>query len=123
MRISHAEAADLIGISKANLSVKVHRKQVPHYRLSGRQVVFDREELLAWLESRRIPSSGRVYASPMDERHIAHAESPDRPLCGAPAKPKETLTFDQAAAEKVVLCDRCVAQALRILVYKTREAP
>ena len=54
-RISYAEAAAHIGIHRGTLRTMVHRKQVPHIRISARVVVFDLAELDAWIDAHRVP--------------------------------------------------------------------
>jgi excisionase family DNA binding protein len=53
-RVGYKEAATHIGIKETTLRARVSRRQVPHYRLGGRLVVFDLDELDAWLESLRV---------------------------------------------------------------------
>lgn len=53
-RINYSAAADYLGVKVQTLRTMVHRKQVPHVRLGGRLVVFDTEQLDAWLAERSI---------------------------------------------------------------------
>ena len=39
----------------------VHHKRIPHVRLGGRLVLFERSTLLAWLEGNAVPSDGLTY--------------------------------------------------------------
>lgn len=56
-RINYAEAAAYLGVKVPTLRSMVHRKQVPHIRLSGKLVVFDLETLDQWLSSRAVASN------------------------------------------------------------------
>jgi excisionase family DNA binding protein len=53
-------AAKVLGISRGTLEVWLSTKRygVPHYKI-GRNVLFKRSELVAWLESRR--RGGNAY--------------------------------------------------------------
>ena len=57
--IRYDEAARLLGIKTTTLQSIVSRKEIPHLRLGRRLVVFDRVELQAWLEARRVPGGAR----------------------------------------------------------------
>jgi excisionase family DNA binding protein len=52
--LRYSGAAQVLGISRGTLEVwlSTRRYSVPHYKI-GRNVLFKRSELLAWLESRR----------------------------------------------------------------------
>jgi excisionase family DNA binding protein len=52
--LRYAGAAKVLGISRGTLEVWLSTKRygVPHYKI-GRNVLFKRSELLAWIESRR----------------------------------------------------------------------
>jgi excisionase family DNA binding protein len=54
-RMSYDDAVELTGILKPTLYSLVHRKQIPHIRLSNRLVRFQREELEMWLQSHHVP--------------------------------------------------------------------
>ncbi len=54
--LDYAAAAALLGMSEGALRAAVSRRTVPHVRISDRVVRFSREDLLAWLESRRVPA-------------------------------------------------------------------
>lgn len=56
--LNYEQASKLLGLRKSTLYAKVHRKEVPHFRLGRRLVVFKREELLAWLRARRVAGGG-----------------------------------------------------------------
>jgi excisionase family DNA binding protein len=53
--LRYADAAKLIGVAVPTMHAFVHERRVPHFRLSARLVIFRRSDLLAWLESRRVP--------------------------------------------------------------------
>lgn len=42
-------------IPRASLRGMVHRNEIPHIRIGPRTVLFDKAEVLAWLEARRQP--------------------------------------------------------------------
>lgn len=47
--VGYADAALITGLSRGSLRARVHRKAIPHVRLSRRTVRFRRAELEAWL--------------------------------------------------------------------------
>jgi len=49
--------AGQIGVSIPKVRVLVRQREIPHYRI-GRRVVFDTEEVQAWLAEHRIPVGG-----------------------------------------------------------------
>ena len=53
--LDYPGAAELLGLALPTLYSKVCRKEIPHIRLSGRMVRFDRDELIAWLNEHRVP--------------------------------------------------------------------
>jgi excisionase family DNA binding protein len=55
-KVRYIGAAALTGLKVATLQSMVCRKQIPHYRLGKRLVVFSRRELEDWLERRRVSS-------------------------------------------------------------------
>ena len=57
-RIDYKAAAAHLGVTVNCLRTWVHRKTVPHIRLSGRVVVFDVEQLDQWLTERSVPARG-----------------------------------------------------------------
>jgi excisionase family DNA binding protein len=57
-RIKTAEAARLLQLSPYTVGCMVRARRLPHYRI-GRQVFFNRDELLAWLEAQHVPASDR----------------------------------------------------------------
>ena len=56
-RLNYAEAAAYLGLKVETLRSMVCRKQVPHIRLSGKLVRFDRETLDAWLREHSVPAN------------------------------------------------------------------
>lgn len=52
--LNYADAADLLNIPRSTLDGWVHRREVPHIRLSPRTVRFDRDELIQWLRARHV---------------------------------------------------------------------
>ncbi len=53
-KVQYPGAAALTGLKVSTLQSMVCRKQIPHYRLGKRLVVFSRAELLAWMTARRV---------------------------------------------------------------------
>ena len=49
------ELSEVTGIPKATLYSMVYRKQIPIVRLSSRMVLFDIQEIDAWLAAHRVP--------------------------------------------------------------------
>lgn len=54
------EAARYMGISKSWLYKMTMRKQIPHYKPSGKVCYFNRKELEAWLQSNRIATDSEL---------------------------------------------------------------
>jgi excisionase family DNA binding protein len=52
--IKPKDAAKELGVPINTLYTWIARKQIPHLRLSPRTVLFDRDELLAWIASKRV---------------------------------------------------------------------
>jgi len=52
--LTATEAASLLGVPRSTVHSYVRAKRIPFARLSPRVIRFDREELLAWLEARRV---------------------------------------------------------------------
>ena len=52
--LTYPEAADFLRMKLPTLYSKVSRREIPHVRLSGRDVRFDVAELTAWLDARRV---------------------------------------------------------------------
>ncbi len=62
--LRYAEAAKLLDVPLGTLYAWVHKRRVPHFRLSGRAVRFSRSALLNWLEAAAVspvssPGGGR----------------------------------------------------------------
>ncbi len=53
--LTYAEAGELLGLKLSTLYAMVSRRQLPHVRLGGRLVRFDRAELESWIAARRVP--------------------------------------------------------------------
>lgn len=58
-RFGYKQAARYLGVKEGTLRALVSRKQVPHVRLSGRLVVFDRDALDAHLKANSIGGGER----------------------------------------------------------------
>ena len=52
--LNYREAAELIGVPVGTVYCWVSLKKVPHFRISDRLVRFDRDELLEWIESKKV---------------------------------------------------------------------
>ena len=52
--MDYAEAARFLGVPKGTLYAWVNGKQIPHIRLSGRTVRFDRKDLERWLAEHHV---------------------------------------------------------------------
>ena len=67
-------AAKHTGIKLSTLYALVHQKRVPHYRYGPRFVLFDLDELDAWILQHRVadaegtPAAGDLAASGSDRR-------------------------------------------------------
>lgn len=53
--LCYADAALLLEVRPSTLRGWVQRRHIPHLRLGDRTVRFQRTELIAWLESHRVP--------------------------------------------------------------------
>ena len=53
-KMQYPGAAAVTGLKIPTLQSMVCRKQIPHYRLGKRLVVFSRAELVAWMAARRV---------------------------------------------------------------------
>jgi excisionase family DNA binding protein len=53
-KMQYPGAAAVTGLKIPTLQSMVCRKQIPHYRLGKRLVVFSRTELMKWIEERRV---------------------------------------------------------------------
>ncbi|KAF0170060.1 MAG: hypothetical protein FD161_4815 [Limisphaerales bacterium] len=47
-------AEEVTGLKRGTLHAMVSQKRIPHTRLGGRLVIFDRSELETWLASARV---------------------------------------------------------------------
>ena len=52
--LDYQQAARLLNIKLGTLYAMVSQRRVPHIRLAGRLVRFDRDQLLAWVRSKAI---------------------------------------------------------------------
>lgn len=52
--IDYTETSHLLGVKLSTLYTWVHRRQIPHVRLSKRGVKFDLDEIQGWIESNRV---------------------------------------------------------------------
>jgi excisionase family DNA binding protein len=50
----YTEAAQATGLKQSTLRSMVHHKKVPHIRVGPRTVVFDLDELEAWLKAKAV---------------------------------------------------------------------
>lgn len=48
------DVADLTGLSKSHIYNLTCRKEIPYYRLRGKQIYFDRTEVEAWMKQNRV---------------------------------------------------------------------
>jgi excisionase family DNA binding protein len=54
-RMTTQQAADFIGIRLSTLYAWTSEGRIPFYRMSARRLRFDRAELEAWIQQRRVP--------------------------------------------------------------------
>lgn len=52
------EVAELLRTTRKAIYAMVERGSIPYVRVSPKRVLFDRDELLRWLDERRAPSPG-----------------------------------------------------------------
>ena len=52
--LTYDEAAEFLGVRRGTLYAWVSQRRIPHLRLSARSVRFDKQELTAWVEARRV---------------------------------------------------------------------
>lgn len=55
--LNYQSAAEYLGVKVGTLRNMVHRKQVPHIRLSPKMVRFDLGELEKWLRAHSVPAN------------------------------------------------------------------
>jgi excisionase family DNA binding protein len=53
-KLRYDGAAGLTGLKVSTLQSMVCRKQIPHYRLGRRLVIFSKTELMVWMSQRRV---------------------------------------------------------------------
>jgi excisionase family DNA binding protein len=53
MRVNDRGAGEVLGVSRFTVRKFVRERAIPYYRV-GRRVVFDTDELMAWLRARRV---------------------------------------------------------------------
>lgn len=54
MRVRYKQAAQYTGIPEGTLRAKVHAGDIPHIRIGPRMVLFDTEQLDAWIAERTV---------------------------------------------------------------------
>ncbi|MCC6157445.1 MAG: helix-turn-helix domain-containing protein [Deltaproteobacteria bacterium] len=52
--LTYSEACAILKMKLPTLYSKVSRREIPHVRLSGRDVRFDADELARWIDDRRV---------------------------------------------------------------------
>lgn len=52
--VRYKAAQQITGLALPTLYSKVSRREIPHYRVGPRLVVFDEAELIAWLTRERV---------------------------------------------------------------------
>ena len=55
--LRYRQASSYTGIKLATLYALVHQQRVPHFRLSGRLVLFSKRALDAWLAEHAVPAT------------------------------------------------------------------
>ena len=58
--LTSEEAARYLGISRSYLYKLTMRKQIPHFKPTGKMNYFNRLELEAWLQSNRVSTSNEI---------------------------------------------------------------
>ena len=53
-KVRYAGAEAITGLKISTLQSKVCRKEIPHYRLGRRLVVFSKRELLEWMNQHKV---------------------------------------------------------------------
>lgn len=86
--LTYRDAARYLSVPVGTLRALVHRKAIPHVRISARSVTFDRAELDQWIEGRaRSQSSPRLRpmlpAGYRGRPSLAHESAIDRLPAGA----------------------------------------
>lgn len=52
--LTYAQAADFLSIPLGTLYSWVHQQRIPHIRISGRLVRFEKAELERWIDQQRV---------------------------------------------------------------------
>lgn len=56
------ELAEFIGLSKSYIYKLTHRRELPHYKPSGKKLFFKTSEVLEWLKKNRISTNQELEA-------------------------------------------------------------
>ena len=56
------QAADYLGIKRTYLYKLTSQRLIPFYSPTGRHIIFDREDLDAWVRAAKVPSNGELTA-------------------------------------------------------------
>ncbi len=56
-RVNERGAGEVLGVSRFTVRKLTRERTIPHYRV-GRRVVYDTDELAAWLRARRVAPAG-----------------------------------------------------------------
>lgn len=59
MRLKYKHAAEYSGLPEGTLRSLVSTKKIPHIRIGPRTVLFDSEQLDAWLAERTVKAVGK----------------------------------------------------------------
>lgn len=57
--LTYPQAADLLSVPLGTLYSWVHQQRIPHIRISGRLVRFEKAELERWLDQQRVAVATR----------------------------------------------------------------
>ena len=58
--LNASEACQYTGFSKSYLYKLTSRREIPHYKPSGKMVFFNRLELEAWLQTNRVSTAAQI---------------------------------------------------------------
>jgi len=58
--LTASEACQYTGFSKSYLYKLTSRREIPHYKPSGKMVFFNRHELEAWLQGNRVCTAAQI---------------------------------------------------------------
>jgi excisionase family DNA binding protein len=75
--LDYRDASRLLGLARPTLRSLVHRRLVPHLRLSRRIVRFSRPELESWLERKRVAEA--AAGGPTGDPDLGGAKPEDTP--------------------------------------------